>query len=63
MKRISVREAARMMECGTQQIRMMIQLGKIPGAFSYGSKPRRTYFITDEQIKNLKRGGIAQDEE
>ena len=63
MKRISVREAARMMECGEQQIRMMIQLGKIPGAFSYGSKPRRTYFITDEQIKNLKRGGIAQDEE
>ena len=63
MQRITVEKAAKMMCCGSQQIRMMIQLGKIPGAFSYGSKPRRTYFVTDEQIKNLMKGGIAQDEE
>lgn len=56
MKRISIREAARMMSVGQQQIRMMVQLGKIPGAFCYGPKERRTYIITDEQITNLMKG-------
>lgn len=57
MKRISIREAARMMDVGQQQIRVMVQLGKIPGAFCHGPKYRRTYFITDEQITNLMKGG------
>ena len=56
MKRISIKEAARMMDVGQQQIRMMVQLGKIPGAFCYGPKERRTYIITDEQITNLMKG-------
>lgn len=56
MKRITPEEAARMMQCGTQQIRMMVQLGKIPGAFCTGKKPRRTYYIYDEQIEKLKKG-------
>lgn len=56
MNRITPEEAARMMQCGTQQIRMMVQLGKIPGAFCTGKKPRRTYYIYDEQIKNLMKG-------
>jgi excisionase family DNA binding protein len=56
MKRLTTKEAARMMECGEQQIRMMIQLEKIPGAFCYGPKYRRTYFITDTQIEKLKKG-------
>ena len=56
MNRIAPEEAARMMQCGTQQIRMMVQLGKIPGAFCTGKKPRRTYYIYDEQIKNLMKG-------
>lgn len=57
MKRITVEQAARMMDCGTQQIRIMVQLDKIPGAFCYGPKCRRTYYITDEQITNLMKGG------
>ena len=56
MKRITTKEAARMMDVGEQAIRMMIQLGKIPGAICYGPKCRRTYILTDEQIKNLMKG-------
>lgn len=57
MKRITVEEAARRMGVAVQGVRMMIQLEKIPGAFCYGSKHRRTYYITDEQVKNLMEGG------
>lgn len=57
MERITPKEAARMMQCGEQQVRMMVQLGKIPGAFCTGPKYRRTYYIYDEQIKKLKEGG------
>lgn len=59
MKRITPKEAARMMNCGEQQIRMMVQIGKIPGAFCTGEKPRRTYYIYDEQVKKLMKGGTA----
>lgn len=61
MRRITILEAAKMMNCGTQQIRMMVQLGKIPGAFCTGKRPRRTYYIYREQIENLTKG--ARDEE
>lgn len=56
MKRITPKQAAQMMKCGEQQIRMLVQLGKIPGAFCTGSKERRTYYIYDEQITNLMKG-------
>ena len=56
MRRITTKEAARMMDVGEQAIRMMIQLGKIPGAICYGPKWHRTYILTDEQIKNLMKG-------
>lgn len=57
MERITVEEAARRMGVAVQGVRMMIQLEKIPGAFCYGSKHRRTYYITDEQVKKLMEGG------
>lgn len=56
MKRITTKEAARMLNVGEQAIRMMVQLDKIPGAICYGPKARRTYIITDEQITNLMKG-------
>ena len=56
MKRITTKEAARMMNVGEQAIRMMVQIGKIPGAICYGPKCHRTYVLTDEQIKNLMKG-------
>ena len=56
MERITTKKAAQMMNVGEQAIRMMIQLGKIPGAICYGPKSHRTYILTDEQIKNLMKG-------
>lgn len=56
MGRIKVKEAAQMMDVGEQAVRTMIQLGKIDGAFCYGPKHRRTYIITDEQVKNMMKG-------
>ena len=57
MKRITTKEAASMLNVGEQACRMMVQLGKIPGAICYGPKHRRTYIITDEQIIKLMKGG------
>ena len=56
MKRITTKEAARMLNVGEQAVRMLIQLGKIPGAICYGPKTHRTYIITDEQVKNVMKG-------
>lgn len=56
MKRITTKEAAQMMQISEQGVRMMIQLGRIPGASCGGSKARRSYFVTDEQIANLMKG-------
>ena len=55
-ERITPKEAARMMQCGEQQIRIMVQLKKIPGAFCTGERPRRTYYIYRSQIENLMKG-------
>lgn len=56
MRRITTKQAAQMLNVGEQAIRMMIQLNKIPGAICYGPKTRRTYILTDEQIKNFMKG-------
>jgi hypothetical protein len=56
MKRITIKEASRMLGVGEQACRMMVQLEKIPGAICYGPKHHRTYIITDEQIKKLMKG-------
>ena len=56
MRRITTKEAARMMQISEQGVRMMIQLGRIPGASCGGSRARRSYFVTDEQIANLMKG-------
>lgn len=59
MKRITTKEAAYMMQISEQAVRMMIQLNQIPGARMGGTKGRRSYWITDEQVKNLMKGGMA----
>lgn len=56
MKRITISQAAKMLDCGRHQVRQMIQLGKIPGATYVGELPRRTYYIYDEQIINFMKG-------
>ena len=56
MKRITTKEAARMMQISEQGVRMMIRIGRIPGASCGGTKSRRSYYITDEQVANLMKG-------
>ena len=61
MIRITTLEAAKRMQVGEQAIRMMIQLGKIPGAFCYATKnTRRTYYITDVQVEDAMKGRKGQ---
>lgn len=58
--RITIREASKIMQCSEQALRMMIQLGKIPGACSYGEGKRVAYYITEEAVRNFMRGGFNQ---
>jgi excisionase family DNA binding protein len=55
MKRITITEASKMLNVSEQCTRMMIQAGQIPGA-SYHGETRKTYYITDEQVKNVMKG-------
>lgn len=60
MRRITTEEAARIAGVSVQQIRMMIQLDKIPGASCHGPKYRRTYYITDDQVANMMKGACIR---
>lgn len=57
MKRITTKQASVMLGISEQACRVMIQNGRIPGASYGGSKARRSYYITDEQVTNLMKGG------
>lgn len=57
MKRITIKEAAEMLNVGEQRVRVLIQQGKIKGPIWTGTKRRRNYIITDEQIINFMKGG------
>ena len=58
MRRITIKEASSMMQVPEQYLRVSINAGKIPGAFYLEGKggKRGTYYVTDEQIKNLMKG-------
>lgn len=57
MKRLTIKEASKMLGIAEQGTRMMIQLGRIPGAtFIEGKEGRKTYYITDAQVQNLMKG-------
>lgn len=62
MRRISIKEAARMMGVAEQFVRVSIFAGKIPGAYKVEGKngKRGEYYVTDEQITNLMKGGMPQ---
>lgn len=49
-----------MMQVPEQYLRVSINAGKIPGAFYLEGKggKRGTYYVTDEQIKNLMKGEV-----
>ena len=58
--RITIKEASKIMQCSEQALRMMIQLGKIPGACSYGEGKRVAYYITKEAVRNFMKGGFSE---
>lgn len=57
MEKITIKVAAQMAGVSEQALRVMIQHGVIDGAKCYGPKCRRTYYVTDEHIKNFMKGG------
>lgn len=56
--RITIKQAAQMMQTSEQFVRMSIALERIPGAFKVG----HAYFITEEQVKNMMEGRINDEE-
>jgi hypothetical protein len=58
MRRISIKEASTMMHVPEQFLRVSIYAGKIPGAYYLEGRngKRGTYYITDEQVKNMMEG-------
>lgn len=58
MKRITIKEAACMMQVPEQFVRVSIFAGKIPGAYYLEGRngKRGQYYITDEQIQKLMKG-------
>lgn len=63
-KRISIKEASRLMQMPEQFVRVSIFAGKIPGAYYLKGQngKRGQYFVTDVQIKNLMKGAWDEEE-
>lgn len=53
MRRLTVKEAAQMLQASEQEVRMLIQLKRIPGATFTGKGQRKTYYIYDTQIESF----------
>ena len=53
MRRLTVKEAAQMLQASEQEVRMLIQLQRIPGATYTGEGQRKTYYIYDTQIESF----------
>lgn len=60
--RITIKQAAQMMDVGEQQVRVMIQRGQIPGASCGGTEVKRSYFITDTQVERKMKGVTGNEE-
>lgn len=51
MKRITVKEASKIMRCSPQFIRIGLQRGILPIGYAVKMSSRWTYYITDESLK------------
>jgi len=58
MSKITIKEAASIMQISEQCLRMMIKAGKIPGAIMSGSEKRRSYYLTEAIIDNAIQGRV-----
>ena len=53
MKRLTIKQAAQILQASEQEVRMLITLNRIPGATWTGEGQRKTYYIYDTQIENF----------
>lgn len=53
MRKLTIKEAAQMLQASEQEVRMLIQLGRIPGATYTGGKQRKKYYIYDTQVESF----------
>lgn len=53
MRRLTIKEAAQMLQASEQEVRMLVQLKRIPGATYTGEGKRKTYYIYDTQIESF----------
>lgn len=53
MKRLTIKQAAQRLQASEQEVRMLITLGRIPGATYTGERQRKTYYIYDTQIDSF----------
>ena len=56
MRKLTIKEAADIMQISEQCLRMMIKSGNLPGALMSGSAKRRSYYLTDAIINNAMQG-------
>ena len=61
MRFVTIEEASQMMGKPAPAVRRWIQLGKIPGAFTTGTKAKRTYHVTDVQIERMMKGEVLNE--
>ena len=59
-KVLTIKEAAPLLQTSEQGVREMIKAGCIKGACCWGSDRHRTYYVTDQQIKNFMRGSYDE---
>ena len=57
--KVTIREAAPLLETSPQGVRELIKNNKIQGACCWGSDKHRTDYITEEHIKRFKEGDLA----
>ena len=58
--RVSIRQAAPLLETSEQGVRELVKRNMIPGACCWGSKKHMTYYITTEQIERFKKGELYE---
>lgn len=56
MRKITIKEAAGIMQISEQCLRMMIRRGCFPGAIVSGTEKKRTYYLTDVMVENIMNG-------
>lgn len=58
MNRISVNEAAALLQIPAQAVRVLMQKGELPIGFLYGDGKKAVYVIYRERVEDFMKGAI-----